>query len=261
MACRYGHGEQQTGNSYSLLACFSAVRCWCLICLRYDPEFCHHLRCCTYQNSFFPKHFFITFIHIPCPAWGEGPCSHCASYLPCSHCAHCVLSSVQPPPPPPPLSSLCLFVPWLKPMMGCISSVCQIKRWFLGGSWTDRIFWGGHWELSQSVDKLDGNSCRSPWSCTCHSNSVGPLDTRIQTFSRAPELHGFSMESDVGYLGITMINKMVSLLISEIISQRSPMPEVKTCKKKKAHKIIDYLKLEGTCKDHLVQLPASCRTT
>lgn len=40
-------------------------------CLRHDPEFCHHLRYCSYQNSFFPKHFFITFIHIPCSAWRE----------------------------------------------------------------------------------------------------------------------------------------------------------------------------------------------
>lgn len=42
-----------------------------LFCLRYDTEFCCHLRCCTYHNAFFSKHFLIIFIHIPCPAWGK----------------------------------------------------------------------------------------------------------------------------------------------------------------------------------------------
>lgn len=59
-----------------------------------------------------------------------------------------------------------------------------------------------------------------------------------------------STESDVGYLGVTTIRKMASLLIPEVISQRPPMPEVRTCKK--PQKLIEYLKLEGIYKDHLI---------
>lgn len=44
------------------------------------------LSCCTY-NSFFYKNFFVTFIHISCPAQGKVPLQLCAMLTQCSICS------------------------------------------------------------------------------------------------------------------------------------------------------------------------------
>lgn len=136
-------------------------------CLRSDPNFCHPLRLCTYRNSFFPKYFFITFIHIPCPALGEVPCQLCAMLTSCSiYSLECTAISSYFQPAFSAIFShswrpFCWWAeyplhakfPFSFSESSLISpnSLGNIERWYLSGTWIDRISWEEGWEISLSL--------------------------------------------------------------------------------------------------------------